>query len=143
MIGTINFMDPANTKQAYGILVNAVRNEAPYISNKYKILIDPMQYEWDKFLSTLEKDFLDILNEVLSCKNSLQHQLSSNVNNSMPHKNRSQYNTVIENRTRTLTNQFPLAVNTNGAYGYEHILHSTPENNTKVENIHNSLKGPS
>ena len=39
-----------------------------YISNKYEIQIEPIQFEWDMFLPTLEKDFLDILNEVLSCK---------------------------------------------------------------------------
>ena len=49
----------------------------------------------------------------------------------MPNKIRNHYNTVIANRTRMLS---PLATNTNGACGYECILHSTPENKTYGRN---------
>ena len=56
----------------------------------------------------------------------------------MPNENRSQYNTVVANRTRVLTNQSPLPVNKNGSFGYEHISHSTPENNTYDGNGHAS-----
>ena len=43
--------------------------KAIHISNKYKIQVEPIQFEWDKFLPALEKDFLEILNDVLSCNN--------------------------------------------------------------------------
>ena len=43
-----------------------VRPEAIHISNKYRIQIEPVQYVWDRHLLTLEKDFLEILNEMLS-----------------------------------------------------------------------------
>ena len=53
----------------YTKLMNEVRNKATDISNRYKIQIETIQFKWDKFLPTLEKDFPDILNEVLCCKN--------------------------------------------------------------------------
>ena len=99
-----------------------------YISNKYKIQIEPIQFEWEKFLPTLEKDFPDILNEILNCKTGQQHQLNSNVNRNMPNDNRNQYNTVIDNGTRML----------NGAHGNAHISHSMPENSTYGSNSHSS-----
>ena len=70
----INVVDPANIRQVYGILMNEVKNETTYISNKYKIQKEPMQFKWDKFLPILEKDFSDILYKVLSCKNNQKHQ---------------------------------------------------------------------
>ena len=36
-VGGINFADPANIRQVHGILMHEVRDEAIYISNKYKI----------------------------------------------------------------------------------------------------------
>ena len=131
VIGSINFADPANIRQICGILINELRDEATYINNKYIIQIEPMQFKWDKFLPMLEKDFPDILKEVLSCINQ-QHQSISNVNNSMPNKYRSRYNTVIANWIRMLT----LGTNTNGACKYEHISQSIPENNTYGGNYH-------
>ena len=67
--------------------MNEVTNKATCISNKYKIQIEPLEFEWDKFIPTLEKDFPDILNEVLSCTNNQQHQPFSNVNSIMPNEN--------------------------------------------------------
>ena len=37
--------------------MSQVGTEAIYISNKYKIQIEPIWFELDKFLSTLEKGF--------------------------------------------------------------------------------------
>ena len=48
--------------------MSQVRTKATHISYKYKIQIEPIQFEWDKFLSTLENDFPEILHEVLSQK---------------------------------------------------------------------------
>ena len=67
-VGSINLADPANIKQVHETLMNEVGIEVTYISNKYKIQIESVQFKCDKFLPILEKDFLDILNEVLSCK---------------------------------------------------------------------------
>ena len=121
-VGSFNFADPANIWQVYETLMNEVQNEATYICNKYKIHIEPIQFEWDKFLPTLEKDFPYLLNEVLSFTNNQLHQPISNIKSSIPNENRNQYNTVIANRTRTLTNLSPLATNINEACGYEHIF---------------------
>ena len=109
-------------------------HDATYIINKYRIQIEHMPFEWNKFLLTPEKDFPDILKEIFSSKNNQKHQPISNINNSTPNKNRSQYTAVIANRTRTLT----LATSTNEACEYEHILHSTSENNTYGGNYHAS-----
>ena len=54
-VGCINLTDPANIRQIHRILMNEVRNEATYISNKYKIQIDTMQFKWEKLLPNLEK----------------------------------------------------------------------------------------
>ena len=112
--------------------MDEVQNEATYICNKYKNHIEPIQFEWDKFLPTLEKDFPDLLNEVLSYTNNQLHQPIANIKSSTPNENRNQYNTVIANTTRTLTNLSPLATNTNEARGYEHILHGMLENKTHM-----------
>ena len=44
-VSNINFTDPASIRQSCDILVNEVSNEAMYICNKYKIKIEPMQYQ--------------------------------------------------------------------------------------------------
>ena len=49
--------------------MSQVRTEALHISNKCKIQIEPIQFEWDKFLPTLEKNFPEILNEILGHNN--------------------------------------------------------------------------
>ena len=90
-----------------------LRNKATNISNKYKIQLQPIQPEWDKFLLTLEKDFLDILHEVLSCKSGQQQQTISNIMSSTPNENMNQCNTVIDNRTTALT--------TFKSFGSQHI----------------------
>ena len=79
-----------------------------------------------------------MLNEVLSCKNTQQHQPNSNMNSSMPNENRNHYNTVVDNRSRTLTTQSPLPTHTNKAHRYEHILSSMPENNMYGRNGHST-----
>ena len=71
-ISSINFLDPANIGKVPKEFMNQVRTKAIHISNKCKIQIEHIQFEWDKFLSTLTMDFLEILNEVLSCNNDQQ-----------------------------------------------------------------------
>ena len=86
-VGSIKFVHPANIRKAHKELMMQIRTEAIHIVIKYKIQIEPIQFEWDKFLPTLEKDFLDILNEV-SIHNSNQQQLpNSNESGSTPSKN--------------------------------------------------------
>ena len=54
-VGSITFASPVNIRQVHETVMNEVRNEATYISNKYKSQSDPIQFKWDKFLPTLEK----------------------------------------------------------------------------------------
>ena len=56
-VGSINFADPANIRKVHEELMSQVRTKAIYISNKYKIYIEPIQFEWDKFLPTFERYF--------------------------------------------------------------------------------------
>ena len=100
--GRINFADPANIRLVHEALMSQIGNKAINISNMYKIQIEPIQFEWDKFLPTLEKDSLEILNEELSHNNNQQQQPNSNENSSTPNKNRNQYNMVEDNRNRVL-----------------------------------------
>ena len=44
-VGSINFADPANIRQVYEVFMSEVRTKAIYINNKYKIPIEPMQFE--------------------------------------------------------------------------------------------------
>ena len=59
--------------------MNKVQNEALCVSNKYTIQIEPLHFEWDKFIPTLKKAFLDILNKMLS-HNHQQQPLNQNKN---------------------------------------------------------------
>ena len=85
----------------------------------------------DKFLPTLAKGFPRyVINVVLSCKNSQQQQPIFNINSSTPNKNRNQYNTLVDYRTRILTMLSLLVININRVCRYKCILHSVPKNNT-------------
>ena len=48
-------------------LMNGLSYEAQCINNKYNKQINPLHFEWDKFIFTLERHFPDVLNEMLSC----------------------------------------------------------------------------
>ena len=48
-----NFADPANIRKAHTELMTQARTKAIHIGNKYKIQIECIQYEWDRFLPTL------------------------------------------------------------------------------------------
>ena len=71
-IGDINFMDPVNTRKEHEELMNQVRNGAICIINKYKVQIEPLHFEWDRFIPPLEKEFSNILNEMPSCSSQQQ-----------------------------------------------------------------------
>ena len=75
-MGRINFVDAVNIKQVHEELMSKVRTKVIYISsNKYKIQIEPVH---GKILPTLEKDFPEMLNEVLSYNNEQQLPNSNN-----------------------------------------------------------------
>ena len=65
---------------------------------------------------------------MLSHSNNDQQQSNSN-ENSTPSLNRKQHNTRLNNRTRSVTALSPLVTHTNRACGFQHMLHSMPENN--------------
>ena len=68
-----------------------------------------------------KKDFPEILNEALSYDNS-QEQPTSKENKCTPNKNRSQYNTEKNNRTRILTMPSPSATHKNRVHGFQNII---------------------
>ena len=93
--------------------------------------------ERDNFIPTLEKEFPDILNEMLGC-NSQQQPLNSNKNWSMPQRNREEYNSFrwgINSRITTLTTPSPTITHQNTANRSHHFLHSMPE----TLNTHNGI----
>ena len=98
--------------------------------------MESIQFEWDKFLPTLEKYFQEMLNKVLGCNNTQQQIPNSNKNRSTPNKNRNQYNTEINNRTELLTTPIHLATYIYRAHGFQHMSHSRSENNMYGGNIH-------
>ena len=88
-----------------------------------------MQFECDKVLSTLEKDFLEILTKVLTSSNNQRYQPNPNKNRSTPNANRKHYNTGINNRARTLTTLSPSATHANRTHSFQHMFHRMSENN--------------
>ena len=46
-MGSTNFVDPANNRKVHKELMSQVRTEATHISNKSKIPIEPIQFEWN------------------------------------------------------------------------------------------------
>ena len=56
----VNFLDPAITTKAHAALMCETNRKAKYISTKCSIQIEPLYFEWDKFISMLEKHFPDI-----------------------------------------------------------------------------------
>ena len=61
-MGSINFADPANIRQAHEELMTQVI----LVINK-KIQIEAIRFQWDSLLLALEKDFSEILSKVSSC----------------------------------------------------------------------------
>ena len=118
-VGSINFAHHANIRKTHEELMSQVRTEAIHICNKHKIQTEPIQFECNKFLPTLGKDFLKILNEVLS-HNSQQHQIP-NSNRSTLNENRNQYNAGIYNRTRALKTPSPSTTHPNRANRFQHV----------------------
>ena len=53
-VGSINLADPANIGKAHEELMVWVRTESIHIRNKLKIQVEPIQFEWDSFLPTIE-----------------------------------------------------------------------------------------
>ena len=51
------------------VLMYDVNKEARYIGTKYSVQVDPLYFEWDKLIPTLEKHLLDILIEILNHDN--------------------------------------------------------------------------
>ena len=55
-----------------------------------------MQFELHKFLLTLEKDFPEILNEVLSCRSDQQQQTNSKENRNTPNQMKIGNSTILQ-----------------------------------------------
>ena len=98
--------------------------------------IEPIQLEWDMFHPTLEKDFPEILNQVLCC-NSQQQPPHSNKNISTPMENREQSSGRIDDTTRILTTLIHSTTHPNMATRCQYMSHSTPETaNTYSRSCH-------
>ena len=59
----IDFADPLQIRRVDRDLMNELSSKAQYIANTYYIRVD---LEWDKFILMLERQFWDILNEMLN-----------------------------------------------------------------------------
>ena len=66
-IKDINFTYPVEIRKVHGDLMNEVSSIPQYISNKYNVGINPLYFEWFEFIPMLERQFPDILNEMLNC----------------------------------------------------------------------------
>ena len=54
-VGGITFVNPVNTRKAHVELMNQVRNKAMDNSNKYEVQIEPLYFEWNRFIPMLVK----------------------------------------------------------------------------------------
>ena len=50
-------MDPVSMRKAHEELMKQVRSDTIHISNKYRVQIEPIYFEWKIFIPTLEKEF--------------------------------------------------------------------------------------
>ena len=60
-------MDLVQLRRVQEDLTNKVSSEAWSISNKHNVWLDPLYFEWERFIATFERLFLDILNKMLNC----------------------------------------------------------------------------
>ena len=67
-ICSINIVDPVTMRKVHKELMKWVISDAIHISNKYKVQLEPFHFECEAFIPTLEKEFPDILSEMLSHK---------------------------------------------------------------------------
>ena len=106
-----------------------VKHKAICISNKYSVQIEHLYFKWDKFIPTLEKEFPDILNEMVDHSSQWQ-PLNANENRSIQHRNREPYSNFrrgTKNRAQTRTTPSPTMMHPNMADIFHHLLHSTPD----------------
>ena len=76
------FVNSVDIRWEHKELIIQVGNRAICISMKYTIQMEPLYSEWDKFIPTSEKEFLDTLNGMLN-PNSQQPPLNPNETSSM------------------------------------------------------------
>ena len=76
-IQTVNFADPAQTRMAHETLMHYVNRELRCLSIAYSMQIDPLYFEQDKFIPTLENHFLTCWKTLLNH----DHQRYASVNN--------------------------------------------------------------
>ena len=60
-IQNVNFVDPIQTRRAHETLMHYVKRERRCADIKYSMQIDPLYFQYDKFIPTLEKHFPGIL----------------------------------------------------------------------------------
>ena len=53
-IQNFNFVDPNQTRKAHETIMLDVNREVRYIGTKYNVLIDPLYFQFEKFILTLE-----------------------------------------------------------------------------------------
>ena len=58
-----------NTGMAHEAFMCEANRDTRYIRTKYSVHTDPLYFEWDKFIPTLEKHFLDIWDAILTHDN--------------------------------------------------------------------------
>ena len=63
----INLADPVQMKRVLRDLMIEVSYKAQNISSNHIVQINPLYFEWDKFILTLERQFPDVLNEMVNC----------------------------------------------------------------------------
>ena len=70
----INFKDPIQIRRTHEALIHKVNRDAICIGTKYSVKIEPMHFEWEEFIPTLEKHFPDILQKILACDHQRHNQ---------------------------------------------------------------------
>ena len=66
IIHNVNFVDPTQIRKAHEVLMSDDNKEVRYTGTKNSLQMDPLYFEWDKFVPTLEKHFPDILGDILN-----------------------------------------------------------------------------
>ena len=123
----INFSDPVSIRKTPGELMKWVGKQSLHISKRYKVQLETLYFEWERFILTLEKGFPDILNEMLSHNHQQKEQsFNSNEKRHILCRDREQYNNSrrgTNNRTRALTTPIPTMTHLNMTNRFHHFLH--------------------
>ena len=118
------------------VLMHVINKEVTYIGSIYSVQIDPLYFEWNKLIPTLEEHFSDILGEIMNCDNQ-SYALLQGKGQSIPTYNE-EFNTTFRHSHawRPARPRFPQPRSKGQAQHHGSYFHCTPQTSS---NHHHSV----